>query len=347
MCNIAGYAGEKRAAPILIEMIRKQQQYDGGGCAGIATIHNGRLYYRKVVGDVDTLVNTTDALYLPGNVGIAHTRPGGRPIVYSFAHPFVTMDESMAGMENGTNKTPNHDKICQEVTTALENGGYKFRENSFVDKSEFPKLLDGSYVNASCTRVMLADKYIKDGMSIPDALARASEEIYADIVLSLLNIATPDRFYVLRTTRPAISLKTEDGTYVATTRFGFPEEAVGEVKMLPLFSTCEISKDGVTVTDAKMTKCEEVSEITDYTLEEGYKRIYALLKGKKDNPLSFDDLEIAVGSEMRDLFEGDHLLVQDARVVYDVLYRLDREGLLNKETRIINGNIKRYFMWID
>ena len=347
MCNIAGYAGEKRAAPILIEMIRKQQNFDGGCCAGIATVHNGRLYYRKVVGDIETLVNTTDALYLPGNVGIAHTRPGGKPVEYSFAHPFITMDESMAGIENGTNKTKNHDQICQEITTAMENEGYVFRENSFVENSRFPKLLDGSYVNASCTRVMLADKYIKQGMDIPAALARASEEIYADIVLSVLNVATADRFYALRTTRPAVSLKSDDGTYLATTRFAFPEDAEGEVKMLPLFQTCEISKDGVTVTDAKMTKCEAVSEITDYTLEEAYHRICKMLKGQKENPLNFDDLEVAVGKQMRDLFPGEHTLVQDARVVYDVLYRLEEEGLLKKEIRIIKGYVKRYYMWID
>ena len=96
MCNIAGYAGTKQAAPILINMLKKQQYFDGGMSCGIATIHNGRLYYRKVIGDVDTLVNTTDALYLPGTVGIAHTRPGGSPHVYSYAHPFVNIEETMA-----------------------------------------------------------------------------------------------------------------------------------------------------------------------------------------------------------------------------------------------------------
>jgi len=38
MCTIAGYAGPKRAAPILIEMLRKEQFIDGGLSTGIATI---------------------------------------------------------------------------------------------------------------------------------------------------------------------------------------------------------------------------------------------------------------------------------------------------------------------
>ena len=50
---------------------------------------------------------------------------------------------------------------------------------------------------------------------------------------------------------------------------------------------------------------------------------------------------------MRDLFDGDHTLIQDARLVYDVLYRLHEEGLLKKELRRVSANRERYFMWID
>ena len=347
MCNIAGYAGEKRAAPILIEMLRKQQQYDGGGCAGIATIHNGRIYYRKVIGDVDTLVNTTDALYLPGTVGIAHTRPGGTPDSYTYAHPFINLEETLAGITNGTSRAPGSKQRDREFTTMLEDEGFVFRDIAFKERSDFPSLKSGGFVSPVATRVYMVEKYIKEGMSTSQAIAKTCSECYRDAVFGILNVATPDRFYVLRTTRPAISLKTDDGTYVATTRFGFPEDAKGEVKMLPLFATCEMTEDGVFVTDAKMTNCEEVAEVSDYTLEEGYRRIYDMLKGKKDNPLHFDDLELAVWFNMRDLFEGNHTLIQDARLVYDVLYRLHEEGLLKKELRRVSDNRERYFMWID
>ena len=36
---IAGYSGNRRAAPILIEMIRREQFFDGGKVTGIVTIH--------------------------------------------------------------------------------------------------------------------------------------------------------------------------------------------------------------------------------------------------------------------------------------------------------------------
>ena len=68
MCIIAGYAGSRRAAPILIEMLKKTEYIDGGLSTGIATIHEGKLHWRKVIGDVDELLRSTDAIDLPGTV---------------------------------------------------------------------------------------------------------------------------------------------------------------------------------------------------------------------------------------------------------------------------------------
>jgi len=347
MCHIAGYAGTKQAAPLLLEMIKKQEYYDGNVCTGIATIHNGRIFYRKVVGDVDTLIKTTDALYLPGTVGIAHTRPGGTPKVLNYGHPFVTMDESMAAIANGTHNGPNYRQKCKETITLIEDEGYSIRDSVFANNGDFGPLKDGSFVNTTAIRLVLTEKYINEGLSIPDALIKSNEELLADVVFSVINVATPDRFYVLRTTRPALYLKTDDGSYVTTSRFGFPDELRDKAETLPLFTPCIFTKDGMTVYDKKMNPVDTVSEVTDYTLNEGYNRIYAMLKGKKDNPLHFDDLEIAVDKTMRDLFEGDHYLVQNARLVYDVLYKLDKEGLLRRDLRRVSDRRQRYFFWID
>ena len=73
MCNIAGYVGSRPAAPILLDMIRNQEGLDGGFYTGIATIHEGRIYYAKLTGDLDRLLALTDAASLPGTVGIAIT----------------------------------------------------------------------------------------------------------------------------------------------------------------------------------------------------------------------------------------------------------------------------------
>ena len=99
MCNIAGYNGTKQAAPILIDMIKRQENFDGGLSTGIATIHEGKLYYAKVLGNADDLVKKTDALNLPGTIGIIHSRPDDDFFVN--AHPFIAEDEKTALVENG------------------------------------------------------------------------------------------------------------------------------------------------------------------------------------------------------------------------------------------------------
>ena len=348
MCNIAGYIGERNAAPVLLEMLRRQQDFDGGVCAGIATIHEGRLYYRKVVGNVDDLIKHTDALYLPGKIGIAHTRPAGDPQTYNCAHPFITNDETMAAIVNGTAPYPAYHEAAQRVVTMLEDEGYKFRGEMFgVDLPRFPRLKNGAQIIAVEARLNYVHYLYNKGMSMTAAMAKMSSEVYTDSVFTALNVKTPDRFYVIRTTRPAITLKADDGVYLASTRFAFPDGLRGEIKQLPVMYPCEITREGITISEDKMTGCEEVSEITDYTLEEGYNRIVKLLTGKRDEPLYFDDLEFAVGREMRDLFPGDHTFIQHARLVYDVLWRLTEEGRLKTKRSWLKNQKIRTFMWID
>ena len=100
MCIIAGYSGKKRAAPILIEMLKKSEYIDGGLSTGIATIHEGKLYTRKVIGDVEALLQNTDALDLPGTTGIIHSRTDNNHVEH--AHPFTSDDGKLALVLNGT-----------------------------------------------------------------------------------------------------------------------------------------------------------------------------------------------------------------------------------------------------
>ena len=370
MCNIAGYVGERAAAPILLEMLRRQQDYDGGMCTGIATIYEGRLYYRKIVGDVDALIKHTDALYLPGTIGIAHTRPGGRNDSYVLAHPFITPDETMAGVTNGTGiSVGNPAERLRALATMLNDAGYKFRGEVFEKNGlsntkkvieaaneeekrvptarNMPLLSNGATTSGAEVRTNAVHYYYNQGMSMTAAMSKVDSYLYKDGVLEMLNVATPDRLYVLRTTRPAATLKTKDGIYVATTRFAFPDGLPGEYRQLPIMYPCEIFKDEIRVSEDKMTDCEQISEVTPEVLEDGYNRIVGMLKGKKEAPLYFDDLELAIAREMTDLFPGNHPLFQHARLVYDVLWRLTEEGRLKTERRWFKNEKFRTFMWID
>ena len=157
MCNIAGYVGERQAAPILIEMLRKQQIYDGGFSTGVATVHEGKLYYRKVVGDVDTLLRETDALSLPGTIGIAHTRPAGDK---NLPHPYVSMDGRMAVVTNGNTPRNHYSYLTDNVIALLEENGYKFSTEMPYPKEGFPSLSNGHAVSPAEARVHLTDYFV-------------------------------------------------------------------------------------------------------------------------------------------------------------------------------------------
>ena len=349
MCNIAGYVGNRQAAPILLEMIRRQQAFDGGASTGIVTIHEGVLHYRKVIGDVDALINTTDALYLPGTIGIAHTRPSGTPKTYGFAHPFVTEDGMLAGVINGTGRGAQYGTALKEMVTFLEDEGYTFWGGYNSGESKFPTLKNDHHISSVEARVNVVHYHMQKGMTMGQAMAKTQADYYEDKALVMINRDTPDRIYGLRTSRPMNVLMAEGEKLMATARFAFPEDVSGEVMMLPLHQVCEVTREGVTVTADRMD-CEPVAEMTPYTYAEGYKRIVEMLAGKQDAPLYFDDLEIAVFKHMRDLWPGNYRLVQDARLVYDILYQLHQEGRLKSVIKPMPGKetvINRQYMWID
>ena len=99
MCTIAGYVGNRCAAPILIEMLKKEEGVDSGFYTGIATIHEGKIHYRKLVGDVKQLLEKTDAASLPGTIGFIHSRTPGNPWDF-WAHPF-TYEKNQEVLKSG------------------------------------------------------------------------------------------------------------------------------------------------------------------------------------------------------------------------------------------------------
>ena len=336
MCNIAGYIGHQQAAPILLEMLRKQEPYDGDMSTGIATIHEGKLYYKKIVGNVDEFLRTFDLSELPGTIGIAHTRPGGDKNLPA-VHPNFDPAETMAIVTNGTCIKTYQSEWAKAAVMLNENGyDYPIPDGDLSKVGNSPKL-----------RIWLMDYYMKRGLSITEAMAKSCDHVYTDNVSVVVNQNYPDSIFVTRTTRPMNVILENGEAYIATTRYAFPEHLQTEPVMLPLAYACEVKKDGIHISAHRM-QLEPVMEMTAYTYAEGYRRIEALLKSDKA-PLYFDELEFAIG-DMRDLWPGNHTCVQHARLVYDLLWQYDQEGRLKREMRIQerpHGTRRRWYFWLE
>lgn len=73
MCGIVGYLGDRDAAPLLFDGL-KRLEYRGYDSAGIATLDSGRLERRRAQGKLDNLAKVLSERPMAGSVGIGHTR---------------------------------------------------------------------------------------------------------------------------------------------------------------------------------------------------------------------------------------------------------------------------------
>ena len=330
MCNIAGYAGGRPAAPILLEILRRQEPFDGNMSTGVATIHEGKLHYRKMVGSVADLIKNTDVLDLPGTIGIAHTRPAANPDLPPM-HPNISRDGTMALVTNGTTPITKYSPGWSEAVNMLDAEGYRFVHEGESDSPHPVRKRTGNHVSPAEARVYLVEHYMARGKTVTEALALACAHMYSDNVTVLISESHPDSIFALRTTRAMTAVMEKGETYLSTSRFGLPEELAEKAFDLPLFYACEIGRNGIQITADKMD-AEPVADMTPYTYAEGYRRIEQLLLSE-EAPCNYDKLELTL-NEMRDLWSGEHTCVQHARLVYDLLWQFEKEGRLKREMRV-------------
>lgn len=344
MCNIAGYIGEKNAAPILIDMIKKQEMFDGGCCTGIATIFEGKIYMRKVLGDVQTLIDETDALLLPGKIGIAHTRPMGDHGEY--AHPFIADNGKMALVENGTLRDVHQtSRKRNALADMIAESGITF--SSLVNDSHeaYPHLKTGETVSVCELEAHIMADYKNKGFSIEEAMVKMMADIYSDIVSVIIHTDSPENIYVTRNSRPMHILSLSDETYIASTQFAFPKEYMHyHTVSLPPLRCSRIFKGGYEVTPYYV-EGERIAPLCAETYFKAYQKISKILDGKKGCPLCYDDIENYIYFECSDIWCEPHTLNQCASISYEILFALEREGRLKHIIKTV-GNKKRDFMYI-
>ena len=220
MCNIAGYVGTEDAAPLLLDLIERQEGLAGGYYTGIATIHEGTIHWAKVVGDCAKLREETNAEELPGTIGLSHSRSrsGGD---WLWSHPFVTSEDGVAYIANGARGFFEDNVDNGAAARRLEAEGCTYTAVANEQIGKYPALEGGRSVHMSDVMAHAIDRQLASGREPEDAIRQAFVELPAEIVGLYVTPKHPESIFGARLTMPMCVAFDERGAFIASSPTGF------------------------------------------------------------------------------------------------------------------------------
>lgn len=248
MCVLAAYLGPDPAAPILLDMLAREEGLGGGYYTGLATIHEGQLHHEKIVGDVARLRRETNAEGLPGTIGIAHSRtPSGGD--REWAHPFISNDGDIAYVANGAMgvfEVQADEAPGKTFGDVLLEKGYHYRSGTADAVGGYPVLANGECVHFSETMSLLIEDHVRAGHDLLHAAARAYQQWPAEIVGMAISARDPSHITAMRINQPLVIGRSPDAVYAATTSLAFPP-GVDWTMTIPGLSAARIGTDDLEV----------------------------------------------------------------------------------------------------
>jgi len=137
MCGIIGYIGNSKAAPILIEAL-KRLEYRGYDSAGISTINENNILIEKDIGKIHEIESKINLKGLNGDIGISHCRWATHGLVSKEnAHPHTDCKNMISIVHNGIIEN------FLELKQKLIKKGHKFK--SSTDTEVIAHLIEDNY----------------------------------------------------------------------------------------------------------------------------------------------------------------------------------------------------------
>ncbi len=189
MCGIVGYTGKQRAAPLILEGL-KRLEYRGYDSAGIAVPAADGFHVTKKIGRVANLEVETNRHKVAGNYGIGHTRwatHGG--VTQENAHPHVSSDGAIVLIHNGVIEN------YTSIKKFLLGRGYTFKSETDTE--------------ALCN--LIAYHYAKEPKAAADGESRLLESVRKTLLhvegtygIVVMGIDTPGELVCARKGSPLI-----------------------------------------------------------------------------------------------------------------------------------------------
>ena len=179
MCGIVGYIGDRSAASIILDGLRKLE-YRGYDSAGIATLDHGSLETVRAKGKLINLEQQLNKTPLGGTLGIGHTRwaTHGKPSTTN-AHPHRA--GNFIVVHNGI--IENHLDLKQE----LKDAGHNFK--SETDSEIIAHLIEEQY---------------KNGSSFVDAVRKAARILAGAFAIVVISDKYPEQMIAAKSGSPLV-----------------------------------------------------------------------------------------------------------------------------------------------
>ena len=168
MCGIVGYVGDRNAAEIIVDGL-KRLEYRGYDSAGVAVVDGDRIALRRSVGKIGNLSSRLGAQPAVGTTGLGHTRwaTHGRPSEAN-AHPHADCTGSLVVVHNGI--IENYLSLKERL---LEQG-HKFRSETDTE-----------------VIAHLVESYVANGLSLAAAARAALREVRGAYAVGILAADAP------------------------------------------------------------------------------------------------------------------------------------------------------------
>ena len=329
MCNIAGYVGTKRAAPILIEMMRRQEGFNAGYYTGLATINDGKILMDKVIGDVEVLCRDTPCESFQGNIGFIHSRSKSGGSV-EWGHPFMGTGDKISYIANGTAGLFKnaYAEAHREAYTELLRDGYVMRSREEHPVGAYTVMPDGAGVHVSDLVCQQIAKHVDDGMDTMDAIEKTYTSLTGEVVGLVLNREVPDAIFFGRINFPMFVGFANHGAYLSSTPQAFPED-VKSVKVLNVMSCGAVYKNHLV--ERALKTDTPITAVTPGHYKACYEALCNAIAEKEMTCEEIDEVLLDV--------LGRDVCAPYPAVEYEILWELEKLGRLQINKYRVNGAI--------
>ena len=344
MCGIIGYIGKNKAAPILMEAL-KRLEYRGYDSAGFCTINKNNILIEKDIGKIQEIENKINFNGLDGSVGISHCRWATHGnVTKENAHPHTDCGRMISIVHNGIIEN------FSELKEKLIKKGHKFK--SATDTEVIAHLIEDNYNG-----------------DIEEATRKALKQIDGSYALGIVCAKEPQKLIAARNESPLVLGLGKDENFIAS---DVPAilKYTNKIIYLENKEIAVLEKNEYSVQDIDGNKIDKKISIIDWNPELAEKSGYEhfMLKEIREQPraitetlngriedgkvkikeeLNLNDEElqkinriiiVACGTSWHAALLGEFMLEELAKIPVEVEYASEfryRDPIINEDTLVI------------